>query len=142
MQHVRELLDLVCGRVESAAQSDIVVGSPIELGNVTVVPMSRISVGFGVGGGSGQGEAPSRGSGKNRQPSGKGKGEGGGTGGGAKVRPVGVAIFTEEGVDIVPIADRPGLLDKLFEKIPELAERVNQAMGESWAGGGKQTKKA
>jgi uncharacterized spore protein YtfJ len=137
MQGVKKLLDLVCGRVESAAKSDVVVGAPIELGNVTVVPMSRISVGFGVGGGSGEGEAPNSGKGKSRQPAGKGKGAGGGTGGGATVRPVGVAIFSEEGVEIVPIADRPGLLDKLFEKVPELVEKVNDVMGDKWPDAGK-----
>lgn len=123
MQQVKELLDLVCGRLEDTAKSDVVVGSPIELGKVTVVPLSRISVGFGVGGGSGQGEAP-QGRGRHPQPTGKGKGSGGGTGGGATVRPVGVAIFSEDGVEIVPIADRQGLLDKIFDKIPELVDKV------------------
>jgi len=140
MQHVKKLLDLVCGRVESAAKSDVVVGSPIELGKVTVVPMSRISVGFGVGGGSGEGETPNPGKGKSKHPTGKGKGSGAGTGGGATVRPVGVAIFSEDGVEIVPIADRPGLLDKLFEKVPELVEKVNSVMGDKWPETEKTTK--
>jgi uncharacterized spore protein YtfJ len=37
---------------------------------------------------------------------------------------VGVAIFSDDGVEVVPIADKKGLLDKLFDKVPELIEKV------------------
>jgi uncharacterized spore protein YtfJ len=131
MQHVKELLALITGKLEHVAQSDAVVGEPIELGEVTVVPLSRISLGFGAGGGEGEGEGfgphshgpPSKR--KSAPPKGThGKGEGGGSVGGAKVRPVGVAVFSADGVEVLPIADRLGLIDRLFDKVPELVEKV------------------
>jgi hypothetical protein len=39
------------GKMADVARSDVVVGEPIALGEVTVVPLSRVSVGFGAGGG-------------------------------------------------------------------------------------------
>ena len=45
-----------------------------------------------------------------------------GSGGGAKVRPVGVIVFTEDGVRVENIPDRKGPLDKIFEKIPDIIE--------------------
>lgn len=139
MQHVKELLDLVTGKLEQVAHSDAVVGTPIELGKVTVVPLSRISLGFGAGGGEGEGEgfgpgAHGPGKGKGKPKGGAGKGVGGGSGGGARVRPVGVAVISESGVEIFPIADKKGLLDRLFDKIPEVIEMVKQAQGEGESG--------
>ena len=51
------------------------------------------------------------------------KGEGiGGGGGGAKVRPVGVLVFTKDGVKVESIPDRAGIIDKVFGKIPDLID--------------------
>ncbi len=130
MQHIKELLELITGKIEHVAQSDAVVGQPIELGEVTVVPLSRISLGFGAGGGEGEGKGfgPHGGPGpKHKKDAPYGKGHGGGTGGGAKVRPVGVAVFTAEGVEVFPITDRKGIVDKIFDKVPQLVEMVKDA---------------
>jgi len=129
MQHVKELLELVTGKLETVAHSDTVVGEPIELGGVTLVPLTRISLGFGMGGGEGEGQGFGPGAhGRTRRAAGpQGKGIGGGTGGGAKVRPVGVAIFSADGVEILPIKDKKGLLDRLFDRVPELVDMVKEA---------------
>jgi uncharacterized spore protein YtfJ len=129
MQHVKELLELVTGKLETVAQSDAVVGEAIELGGVTLVPLTRISLGFALGGGEGEGQGfgPGAHAGRKRGAGPQGKGIGGGTGGGAKVRPVGVAIFSADGVEILPIKDKKGLLDRLFDKVPELVDMVKEA---------------
>lgn len=126
MENLIALIELVAARLEDAAQSDVVVGEPIALGGVTLVPLSRLNVGFAGGGGTGEGDVPS-GSGPGKRHGGKGgrgKGTGQGAGMGARVRPVGIAIFSDDGVEVVPIADKKGLLDKLFDKVPELIEKV------------------
>jgi uncharacterized spore protein YtfJ len=139
MQHVKELLELVTGKLETVAQSDAVVGEAIELGGVTLVPLTRISLGFALGGGEGEGQGfgPGAHAGRKRGAGPQGKGIGGGTGGGARVRPVGVAIFSTDGVEILPIKDKKGLLDRIFDKVPELMEMVKEATeGTSGRSGG------
>ena len=61
----------------------------------------------------------------------EGKGMGGGAGGGGKVRPVGVIVFSPDGVTIEPIPDKQGVLDKLFDKVPELIDMVKDAASSS-----------
>lgn len=125
MQHVQELLNLIGGQLEETANSDLVAGEPLTLGKHTVVPLSRFSLGMGGGGGEGEG-MPHHHHGpkfKGKQCAGPGKGTGGGTGGGAQIRPVAVAVFTDEGVKILSIPNRKGTLDKLFDKIPDLIDR-------------------
>jgi uncharacterized spore protein YtfJ len=132
MQHVKDLLGLITGELEHVAQSDAVVGEPLELGEVTVVPLSRISLGFGAGGGQGEGEGfgpnahgpPGKRKSAPPKGGGHGKGEGGATLGGAKVRPVGVAVFSAEGVEVLPVSDKQGLIDRLFDKVPDLVEKI------------------
>lgn len=127
MEHLNEMLDLVTGRFSDFSDSNIVVGEPIELDGVTVVPLTRVSVGFGGGGGEGEGEFQAT---KGKAKHGKGKGIGGGAGAGGKARPVAVILFDAEGVTVQPIPLKKGLLDKLFDKVPEVIELVKQVQGE------------
>ncbi|MCA9515751.1 MAG: hypothetical protein KC635_12465 [Myxococcales bacterium] len=126
MEGIVELIELVAGGVEDAARSDVVVGEPIVLGGVTIVPLSRLSLGLAGGSGEGEGDIPDDGK-KASHRGGRGKGSGGGAGFGARVRPVGVAIFSADGVDVLPIADKKGIFDKLFDKVPEVIDMVKKA---------------
>lgn len=116
-----DLIGLVSDKLGAIAQSDVVIGDPIELGEITIMTLSRVSIGFGGGGGTGEAEPPRK-KGR-RRPGGRGTGSGGG--GGGKVRPVGVIIFGPDGVEVQPIADKKGLLDKLFDKVPALVEKLH-----------------
>lgn len=129
MEMIIELLNMVSNELTEAAQSDVVVGEAIDLGAVKIVPLSRLSLGMGLGAGEGEGEIHTNG-GRSRKKarSGRGKGRGGLSGVGAKVRPVGVAIFSEDGVKVLPIADKKGILDKIFDKVPKVMELVEKHM--------------
>ncbi len=127
MQFLIELMELVAGKLENVTQSDVVVGEPIALGGLTLVPLSRLSVGLGGGGGEGEGETPEPPSKRRGRRRGRGKGTGAGAGMGARVRPVGVAIFSDDGVEVLPIADKKGILDKIFDKVPEVIDMVKAA---------------
>ena len=129
MEHVNDLVKLVSDKLAETAQSDLVVGQPIEAGDVTIVPLSSVSMGFAGGGGEGEGEPPHDcGPGKKmKMKSAAGKGVGGASGGGAKVRPIAVAVFSPEGVQIMPIGEKKCLLDKVFDKIPELIDMAKDA---------------
>lgn len=124
MDFIIDLVKLVSGKLEEATNSDIVVGQPIDLGAVTIVPLSRLTVGLGVAGGAGEGEMKGSGKSKGKWRGGRGKGVGGGSGMGAKVRPVGLAIFTDSGVEVLPISNKKGIIDRLLEKIPKIVEMV------------------
>jgi uncharacterized spore protein YtfJ len=120
MEHLNGILQAVSDQLDNVAKSDIVVGSPITLGDYTVVPISRVSVGIGAGGGSGEGESAQH----KKHGGGRGKGTGGGAGGGGKVRPVAVLVFGVAGLQVFPIGDKPGKLDRVIEKLPDWIEHL------------------
>lgn len=131
MEQVVQIADLIAAKLAEMASTDVVVGEPLSIGNVTLVPLSSVSVGFGGGGGMAKGEfdwfgwkrKPHRSFGDKKDLSAY---AGSGGGGGGKVRPVAVVVFAEDGVRVEPIPDRKGLFDKIFDRIPELIEAVRK----------------
>jgi uncharacterized spore protein YtfJ len=122
MEHVIELMEEMVSTLSDTVRSEVVFGKTVDLGPAKIVPLSRISLGFGGGGGEGDqrfGHGHNRNK-KDRSPAGKGTGSGGG--GSAKVRPVGVIVFTEDGVTVEGIPDKMGLCDKIFDRIPDIIE--------------------
>lgn len=124
MKQVEEIIDRVTTTLGEVAQSDVVVGTPMEIGDVTVVPVCRISVGFGGAGGEGSGGADAK-SKKTQQ----GAGRGSGSAGAAVVRPVAVIVLTADRVDVLTVPEKPGRLEKLIDHIPTLAERLKASIG-------------
>ncbi len=125
MEEVLQFVDMISDKLATNASSDLVVGDPIQLGDVTVVPLCRLAIGMGGGGGQGEGFHHH---GK-KAHGGKGKGRSMGTGGHAKVRPVAVAVFSADGVEVIPIPDKKTPIEKLMEKVPEMVERFQEAHG-------------
>ena len=120
MDQVVSVLEQMTSGMAKVAQSDIVVGKPIVLGEVTIVPLSRVKLGMGGGGGEGEGDVNE----EKKAKHGGGKGSGQFAGGGGKVRPVGIAVFTADGVEVLPIKGPKGAIDKALDKIPELVDLV------------------
>lgn len=123
MEQVQQIIQQVSNTLSDVAQSDVVVSAPMQLGEITLVAISRVAVGFGGAGGEGEGERSRQ---RAKDPQGSGTGQGGGSGGGAIVRPVAVVVFTEDGVKVLPIAEREGKLEKLFDQVPALIERFQK----------------
>jgi len=119
MESIHEILGTISSQLGDVANGEAVVGAPIKLGAVTLYPVSRLSIGLGGGGGSGD-EVHEHGK-AGQVPA---KGTGGGAAGAAKARPVAVIVFSEEGVSVLPIADKKGKLDQILEKVPGLIEQI------------------
>jgi len=113
MEYVENLVKTTLGEIERVISTKTVVGEPMTIEGITLIPLISAGFGFGAGGGSGKGEAKQ-----------KGEGIGGGTGGGAWVKPVAVVIVTKEGVKVEPImGSLASALEKLGETIPQTIEK-------------------
>jgi len=121
---IQKVLEAMTDKLTDVANGDAVMGTPIKLGDTTIIPVSRMSVSFGAGGGEGEGDVPKTA----KTPAGSGAGVGYGGGGGAKVRPVAVIVISSEGVNVMPVPDRKGKLDALLEKIPEFIEQIQKKL--------------
>jgi uncharacterized spore protein YtfJ len=67
-----DVIKAALDQINFIAKTETVIGEPIRAGNVTLIPVSRISIGFAAGGAGNEGKS----------------GAGAGTGGGVTITPV------------------------------------------------------
>lgn len=109
--NVVDILKGVVGELREIARSETIIGQPVTVGDKTVIPVVKISVGFGAGGGQGELEKDKT-------------GFGGGGGGGAKIEPSAFIIMDADGIRLLPTAK--GKWDTLIDAIPDFANKVNK----------------
>lgn len=104
-------IELVFDKLEKFLKTETVIGEPIQIGDITLIPI--ITVSFGCGGGSGQGK-DSKGS----------DGVGGGIGIGAKVSSDAMLIIKDGEATILPIKQKQSM-EKLINMVPELVKKFD-----------------
>ncbi len=111
-----DMMTTAMEKIKAMADVNTVVGEPIQAGEVTIIPVSKVSFGFGVGG--------SDFATKNQKPD-KDNSFGGGTGAGVTIMPLGFLIIRGESVKLLPVAPPPdGALDRVVDMVPELVDKV------------------
>ena len=114
-QNLPNMLESTIAKIREMVDVNSVIGDPITAGGVTIIPISKVSVGFG-GGGS---DYVSRNLNKQENPF------GGGAGGGIKVTPVAFLIIKEGSVRMLPVAAPANTTaDRIVEQVPDLLDKV------------------
>lgn len=114
---LKENLDTLFDRLEKFFRTETVIGDPINVGEVTLVPIIEVGFGAGAGGGSGK--------------DGKGNdGSGGGTGVGAKIAPTGILVIKGSDVSLISLKDK-GSMEKVLEIVPDILEKVKDKSKEA-----------
>ena len=112
-QKLPNMLESTIAKIRELVDSNSVVGEPITAGDVTIVPISRISVGLG-GGGSDFSTKHSA-----------NQDFGGGVGAGVKVTPVAFLVIKEGSVRMLPVANPANTTaDRLVEMIPDTLDKI------------------
>lgn len=114
---VNEVMGITMDKLREMVDVNTVVGSPITTAEgITVVPISKVSVGF-ISGGSDFAT-------KN-QPADRKNAFGGGAGGGVSVTPVGFLVIRNESVKLIPAAPVPaGPIEKAIDLVPDLVDKA------------------
>ena len=115
-QNLPNMLDNTIAKIRELVDSNSVVGEPIVTADgVTIIPISKISIGLG-GGGS---DFVSRHVNHHENPF------GGGVGAGVKVTPVAFLVIKEGNVRILPVsAPANTTADRLVEMVPDTLDKI------------------
>jgi uncharacterized spore protein YtfJ len=117
---VDETIKEIASELERIATTKTVVGEPITAAGKTIIPISRISMGFGAGGGEGKRDNES--------------GYGGGGGAGAKIEPVAFIMISSEEAKIFRISeknDAGSILSIIPELVPDIMDRLKGVKGKN-----------
>ena len=117
-QKLPNMLENTIQKIREMVDVNSVIGTPISTPDgVTIIPVSRVSVGFG-GGGS--------------EFNGKNTGDnlfGGGVGGGVQVSPVCFLIVKDGNVRMMPVAEpASSTADRLVEMLPDTLDKLTAYM--------------
>lgn len=115
-KNLPNMLENTISKIREMVDVNSVIGDPITTPDgVTIIPVSRISVGFGGGGSDfASGKTP-----QNDNPF------GGGAGGGVKVTPVCFLVVKDGAVRMMPVAAPANTTaDRIVEQVPDLLDRI------------------
>ena len=115
-QKLPNMLDSTIAKIREMVDVNSVVGDPITTPDgVTIIPVSKVSVGFG-GGGSDF---------TTKNPANQNLPFGGGVGGGVKVTPIAFLIVKEGSVRMLPVATPANTTaDRLVEMVPDTLDKI------------------
>ena len=115
-QNVPNMLENTIAKIREMVDVNSVIGQPITTPDgVTIIPISKVSVGFG-GGGS---DFVSRNVNHQENPF------GGGAGGGVKIVPIAFLVVKDGNVRMLPVATPANTTaDRIVEQVPDVLDKV------------------
>ena len=114
-QNLPNMLENTIAKIREMVDVNSVVGTPITTPDgVTIIPVSKVSVGFGGGG-----------SDFNAKNANQAMPFGGGVGGGVQVTPIAFLVIRGESVRMMPVASAPNTTaDRVVEMVPDVLDRI------------------
>lgn len=113
---INETMKTIFEKLENFFKTETVVGEPVQVGEVTLIPIIDVTFGMGSGGGNGKDEKGNDGSGC-------------GAGVGAKIAPNSILVIKNGEVSIITLKDK-GSLERVLEMVPDIISKVSDKIGE------------
>lgn len=110
---LNELMKTTMDHLKGVTDANTIIGAPIHADGVTLIPVSKLSVGVGGGG--------TEFSTKNQTA---GNSFGGGSAASAKLEPVAFLIIQNGSVKLMPVNANPSGLVKVVDTVPEVVDKV------------------
>lgn len=122
MSDMSEIIKASLEGIKNFADAQTVVGKPINTpSGVTVIPISKLSVGF-IGGGADYGQKKIT----------HAQNFGGGSGAGVSITPIAFLTITPDGsIDVLPVNEKRNISDKLIsfiDRSPEIIDKIKSIM--------------
>ncbi len=111
--NIKSIMDSTMNNLHAMVDADTIVGSPITVGDITLIPVSKVAFGLATGGS----DFPS----KNQQGL-----FGGGGGAGVTITPIAFMAITGSTVKMLPIYNEVTSIEKAIDMAPEIFEKAKE----------------
>jgi sporulation protein YtfJ len=111
---IKNLMDTTLEKLKGMVNADVITGSPIVVGNVTLIPVSKVAYGLATGG--------------SDFASNKSQNElfGGGGGAGVTISPIAFIAVNGDSVKMLPVTNELTNLDRALSMAPELISKAKE----------------
>lgn len=111
--NLKSLMDTTMEKLRAMVDADVITGTPIEVGNITLIPVSRVSFGLATGGS----DFPTKA---------QGQLFGGGGGAGVTVVPIAFMVISGDNVKMMPVYNEVSSVEKAITMAPEIIEKAKE----------------
>lgn len=115
--NIKGIMDTTMDKLRAMVDADTIIGTPVVVGNITLIPVSKVSFGLATGGS----DFPN----KNQSQI-----FGGGAGAGVSVVPIAFIAVNGENVHMMPIYNEATSFDKALNMAPEIIDKVKSIFKE------------
>lgn len=123
MQHpIRELLEVSMSQIKEMIEANTIIGTPICSGNITIIPVSKVYLGF-VSGGSDIKPNTNK-----EDPM-----FGGGAGGGLTISPICFLVIVDKEIKLLSIDENTHIIEKLVDLFPKIVDNTKSLFKENIA---------
>lgn len=111
--NIKGLMDTTMDKLRAMVDADVITGKPIEVGDITLIPVSKVAFGLASGGS----DFPS----KNGNQL-----FGGGGGAGVTVSPIAFMVISGGNVKMLPVYNELTTVEKAVSMAPEIIEKAKE----------------
>ena len=111
--NLKSLMDVTLEKLRAMVDADVITGTPIQSGSITLIPVSRVSFGLASGGS----DFPS----KNQNQL-----FGGGGGAGVTVVPIAFIVINGDNVKMMPVYNEVSPAEKAISMAPEIIDKAKE----------------
>ena len=121
MQHpIRELLEVSMSQIKEMIEANTIIGTPICSANTTIIPVSKVYLGFVSGG------SDIKANTNKEDPM-----FGGGAGGGLNISPICFLVITDKEVKLLSIDDSTHIIEKIVDLFPRVVDKTKSLFKEN-----------
>ncbi len=112
-KNLEGMMNVSFEKIKGMVDANSVIGSPISTPDgTTIIPISKVSMGFGCGGSDFPSNSPK-------------EMFGGGTGGGVTVQPVAFLVIKGESVRMIQLADKNNVTERIANMVPDAIDTIS-----------------
>lgn len=112
--NIKGIMDITMEKLRAMVDADTIIGTPVTVGAVTLVPVSKVSFGVASGGSDFA---------SNKTQAGL---FGGGGGAGVTINPIAFIAVNGESVKMLPVYNEPSGVERAIAMTPELIDKVRE----------------
>lgn len=111
--NIKAIMDTTMDKLRAMVDANIITGTPIQVGDITMIPVSKVAFGLATGGS----DFPNKNGAELF---------GGGGGAGVTVSPIAFIVISGENVKMLPVYNELTTVEKAVSMAPEILEKAKE----------------